>query len=98
MKFPFAWLALGIGLLSAMVLLGSGATRSDGEYALPLLTLLIVSEFAFIVTAIGAVTGVRTLIGQRFQPGVLFAVAGCSALAVGFLWLIIRIWPGGFPA
>ncbi|HHH42607.1 MAG TPA: hypothetical protein ENK49_00570 [Gammaproteobacteria bacterium] len=97
MKLSFPWLALGLGLLVALVLAVSGAADPSGESALPLLTRLIMSEFAFFVTAIGAVQAIRAGLAQGFGPGVLLVAAGCGLLAVGFLWLGIVLWPGGFP-
>lgn len=95
MKPPFPWLALGTGLLIFIVLVQSGAIDPDAEPALPLLTLLILVEFGFLVTAIGAGVGLRTLFRQGFSVATLGVVLGCSALAVGFLWLGVMLWPGG---
>ncbi len=98
MKNSFPWLALGLGLLLAVVLLQTGATRPDGEHSLPLLTMLIMSEFGFFLCAIGAGLGIRTLLKQEFSYSLLAVVLGCCVLAAGFLWLGIVLWPGGFPA
>lgn len=98
MKFSFPWLALGLGLILAMVLLQTGAARPDGEHTLPLLTMLVMSEFGFFLCAIGAWLGIRTLLKTAFSMSLLAVVLGCSVLAAGFLWLGIALWPGGFPA
>jgi hypothetical protein len=90
----FPGLALGIGILVAAGLLQSGVLAPDGDYALPLLTLLIVNEFGFFVTAIGAGIGINTMLKQGLRPPVLLLTIGCALLAVGFLYLGIRLWPG----
>jgi hypothetical protein len=93
-KLPFSWLALGMGLLVAFGLLGSGALGPAEGYQLPLLTLLIVNEFGFFLTAIGAGVGINRMLVQGAGGGLLLSVAGCAVLALGFLWLGIRLWPG----
>jgi len=94
-RFAFPWLAFGIGLLLAAFLFVSGARNPGAPHALPLLTLLIVTEFAFFLTAIGAVLGARALLRRGLDPGLSLTTLGCAALAVGFLVLGISLWPGG---
>ena len=97
MNLSFTWLALGLGLVLATVLLQAGATRPDGDTTLPLLTMLIVAEFGFFLCAIGAGLGIRNLLKRKFSYSLLAAVLGCGVLAAGFLWLGLALWPGGFP-
>jgi hypothetical protein len=94
-KWPFAWLALGVGLLLALVLLQTGAMGPEGGRSLPLLTQLILTEFGFFLAAIGAATGIRRLMAGGFNLALFIAVAGCGLLMPGFLWLGLRLWPGG---
>jgi hypothetical protein len=97
MKLSFPWLALSLGLTIAMILVVSGAVDPASKPVLPLLTLLIMTEFGFFVTAIGAVQALRTGFAQGFGFALLTVIAGCALLAVGFLWLGLTLWPGGFP-
>jgi len=90
----FPGLALGIGILVAAGLLQSGVLAPDADYALPLLTLLIVNEFGFFVTAIGAGIGINAMLNRGVRPPVLLLTLGCAVLAAGFLYLGIRLWPG----
>ena len=90
----FPWLALGLGILVAVGLLGSGVLSSDANYKLPLLTMLIVNEFGFFVTAIGAGVGINTLGKDGSNPLLLGVVIACAILAAGFLYLAIKLWPG----
>jgi hypothetical protein len=95
-NLPFPWLALGLGLLVAAGLLGSGAFGPPESYELPTLTLLIVNEFGFFVTAIGAGVGINTMLASGRHPGLLLASIACGLLAAAFLYLGILLWPGGF--
>lgn len=94
-NLPFPWLALGLGLLVAFGLAGSGALGPAEAYRLPVLTLLIVSEFGFFLTAIGAGIGINRLLAQGMQAGLLLSVLGCGLLASGFLYIGIHLWPAG---
>jgi hypothetical protein len=97
-KQVFPWIALSLGLLLMVALLGSGALRPPDEHGLPLLTMLIVAEFGFFLTAIGAWIGSSVLSKQGIRISLLITTLACGLLAVGFLFLGLRLWPGGFPA
>ncbi|HYQ71369.1 MAG TPA: hypothetical protein VET88_05510 [Gammaproteobacteria bacterium] len=96
-NLSYPWLAFGLGLLVAFGLLQSGALQPDGNYALPMLTMLIINEFGFFMTAIGAGVGINKLLAGGVRPALLLVTLGCAVLAAGFLYLGIRLWPGGFP-
>jgi len=96
-NLSYPWLALGLGLLVALGLLQSGALPADGNYALPMLTMLIITEFGFFVTAIGAGVGVNKLLAGDVRSPLLLVTLADGLLAAGFLYLGIRLWPGGFP-
>ena len=92
---PFPWLALGIGLAVLLLLLVSGALGAPEGYRLPVLTLLIVNEFGFFVTAIGAGVGINRMTAGDSPPGLRLSVIACAILACGFVYLATRLWPGG---
>ncbi len=94
-NLPFPWLALGLGVLVGAGLLGSGALGPGESYRLPMLTMLIVTEFGFFVTAIGAGVGINRLLASGGQGGLLAATIACGLFACAFLYLGIRLWPGG---
>jgi hypothetical protein len=94
-NLPFPWLALGIGLSVAVLLLASGALGVPEGYRLPVLTLLIVNEFGFFVTAIGAGVGINRMLAGDRPPGLQLSVIACAMLACGFVYLATRLWPGG---
>lgn len=94
MKMSFPWLALGLGLVFAAVLGLSGAVDPAASPVLPLLMLLLINEFGFLLTAIGAGLALRDGFSSGFNATQLMLVVGCIALAAGFLWLGLRLWPG----
>ena len=94
MKMSFPWLALGLGLVIAAVLGLGGAVDPAAGPVLPLLLLLLLNEFGFVLTAIGAGLALRDASRTGFSPTLLMLIAGCAVLAAGFLWLGLRLWPG----
>lgn len=96
-KQVFPWIALSLGLLVMVTLLGAGALRPAEEYGLPLLTMLIVDEFGFFLTAIGAVIGINVLAREGIRVSLLITTLACVLLASGFLLLGLRMWPGEIP-
>ena len=91
-NFPFIALALGLFLMG--VLFKTGAADPATETVLPLLTVLIISEFGFIVTAAAVYFGARTLAknGMDIVLGIVTLV--CAMLAVEFMLIGFRHWPG----
>jgi hypothetical protein len=95
-KFPFTWTAAGLGLILALVLaLGSGADP-DTSRRLPLLTLLFISEFGFLITAAGAFWGFKTRGRQDAETASLIAALACVALAVAFMLMGVGLWVDSF--
>lgn len=91
--FDFPYIASGIGLFLILVVMKGSEPGSDGATALPLLTLLIISEFAFIVTAIGAFIGLKHLWSAGIRPAYMIITALCILLSVRFMLLGIELWP-----
>ena len=90
----FTWIALTLGLAIAMVALPASAPDADGATSLPLLTLLFLSEFGFILTALGSGVGIRRLRSEGMRFALLAAVVGCAVLAILFVWLGLSLWSG----
>lgn len=86
--FPF--IALGIGLFMAAVLLLGGAL--SGQLLMPLLAALLMSEFGFILNLVGVFLAYQSLNEVRSVP-VMITMVGCALVAVFFLWLGITLWP-----
>lgn len=92
-KFPFPWLALGVGLLIALLLLSSQA--APDATPLPLLTQLIMAEFGFILNVIGTWLGLRDLQSKGMQTSGLIVVVGCVLMAIVLGLLGVALWPEG---
>ncbi|MCK4834270.1 MAG: hypothetical protein KAT12_05815 [Gammaproteobacteria bacterium] len=94
-KFPYIALALGLFLL--MVVTRGSQTDSEGITALPLLTLLIVNECAFLLAAAGSFIGIRYLrsIDYKFSLKPLYTMTTviCIMLTIQFTLLGIKLWP-----
>lgn len=91
-KFPFPWLALGVGLLLSLLVLSGG-----DKPLLPLLTRLIITEFGFFLNLIGAGMGLRDLRREGLRYGLLVATIGCALIAVGLALLGMNLWAGMTP-
>jgi hypothetical protein len=97
LRFSFPWLALGLGLVIAMVLVSAGAVGPESGRSLPLLTLLMVAEFGFFLNAIGAGLAIRQMLQHGLNAGVILSASGCAVLAAGFAWVGLQLWPGSLP-
>ena len=87
------YIAAGMGTVLMLLVIQGRQTGDDGSTFVPLLTLLVVSEFAFFLTVISTVVGIRHMRATSIQP--LYAAASlfCALLAIRFLWLGIELWP-----
>ena len=89
----FPYLAVALGILLMMVVIQGSIAGVEGETAIPLLTLLVISEFAFFVTAIGVYIGIKHFRSVTRRPVYIGATIICAVLATGFLWLGFKLWP-----
>jgi hypothetical protein len=90
-SFPFVALAIGSALMALLLIAGSPGDET--RRILPLLTLLIVSEFGMFLTGIGAWLGFATMRETGVRPAILSTTVVCALLAVVFLVLGIGYWP-----
>ncbi len=79
-KAAFPIIALFIGIFIQLVLMT--AVSASGEPVMPLLTLLLMTEFGVILTAIGTFMGGRLLLKNGFNIRLALATLGCVALAI----------------
>lgn len=93
-KSNFPFIALALGLLLMGILYKTGAADSGAELVLPLLTVLIISEFGFIVMSIAVFFGGQTLLRQGFDLVTAIVTMLCGMLAVEFLMVGLAHWPG----
>lgn len=90
-NFPYLALAL-CSFLLLLVMKGS-QINNDGITHLPLLTLLVVSEFSFFVTAIAVYIGSQNIKAKGIKSVYTVTTILCLALSVQFLLLGIKLWP-----
>ena len=92
-KTPFSLIAFILGIMLLALLLASAPEITGGEPKLPLLTLLIISEFGFVVNAIGVFTAIKTIINTGMNQFMVAAAICCAALSVKFMMIGISYWP-----
>lgn len=92
-KYNFPYVALAMGIFFMLVVTIGGQVGEGDSTKLPLLTLLVVSEFAFFLCAIGAYLSLRRILDLGFS--LMHALVGmsCVVLVVRFLMLGIAFWP-----
>jgi hypothetical protein len=93
----FPYLAMAIGLfLMALVIRGS-ELDSQGQPALPLLTLLIANECAFFLVIAGSYIGLKELksinFNVRLKPLYSITTLICILLTIQFTLLGLKLWP-----
>jgi small neutral amino acid transporter SnatA (MarC family) len=93
-KANFPFIALAIGLFLMGVLFITGAIDPDTELVIPLLTVLIISEFGFIVMASAVFLGIQTMARNGFDIVLSIVTLLCGMLAVEFMLTGIEHWPG----
>jgi hypothetical protein len=85
-------LTTAFGLLITIALIAVGATAPRNEQALPLLTLLFMSELGLLITLGGALYGIKLWRLQREQRFLLFNAMGGIILAAALLLLGLNLW------
>jgi hypothetical protein len=92
-KHNFPFVALGMGLFIMLFVIKGSETGDDGTTAIPLLTLLIVSEFGFFLNVIAVYFGIKQIQTDGIKLLNVAVTLSCSLLSVGFLGLGIVLWP-----
>ena len=93
----FPYLALALGLFLLLVVSRGSEIDAEGFTALPLLTLLIVNECAFFLTAAGSFIGLKQLNSSgfnfRINPLYFMTTVICILLTIQFTLLGFELWP-----
>jgi len=80
-KATFPIIALFIGIFIQVVL--KVTISENGETAMPLLTLLLMTEFGMIVCIVGVIMGGKLMLNTPgFDIKLALAVPGCAAFAI----------------
>lgn len=91
-RINFPYIALGLGLILMLVVVNGREERGEAT-VIPLLSLLVINEFAFFVTAIGAYIGIRQTVSIGIKPVYAITTVFCVLLSIRFLILGIDLWP-----
>ena len=92
-KDNFPYIAVILGLVLTTIVFKGSELRDDGNTLLPLLTLLLVSEFGAIVTAIGVYLGSKHYLSTREISGHTAVTILCAVLCVQFVIRGFNLWP-----
>lgn len=89
----FPYIAVVLGLIILLMVIRGSETDADGITALPLLTLLIINECAFFLTAAGSFIGIKHLLATGFKAFYAATTLLCILLTIQFILLGIKLWP-----
>jgi len=92
-KHIYPYIALIAGLVLLSIIVKGSQTTSDGSTLVPLLTLLVVAEFAFFATAIAVYMGVMHMKLNGIRYGYLSITILCGVLSGAFLFFGFKLWP-----
>lgn len=91
-NFPYVALFLGMMFMLA-VTFGGQINEATNNTRLPLLTLLVISEFAFFLTAIAAFISIKQMYVVGFNVKMAVVSILCVISAITFLIKGISFWP-----
>ena len=91
-NFPYIALFLGMMFMLA-VTFGGQVNGAINNTRLPLLILLIISEVAFILTAIAAYLSIKQMYAEGFDVKMMIVSVLCVISAITFLVKGISFWP-----
>ena len=93
----YPYIAMALGLLLMMLVTKGSQLDEQGNTLLPLLTLLIANECAFILTIAGSYIGLKYLksvsFNIRLKPLYTITTIVCILLAIQFTLLGLKLWP-----
>ena len=92
-KYNYPYIASGLGLFLMLVVIKGSEIRGDGSTLIPLLTLLIISEFGFFATAIGVYIGVKHMLSVGMKIIYTVITIFCALLSLRFMFYGIDLWP-----
>lgn len=92
-KTVYLYIALVLGLFLLATLFGVSKLAAEGRSVIPLLALLIISEFGFISSAIGAVIGLMAIKNNEGKLKLALVSVACGAMSVRFMLLGMSFWP-----
>lgn len=91
-KNTFPWIAIAFSLILLGALFAAGAIPPAGNYKLPLLLQLFMSEFGAVVCAAGTYTAGGNWLADRTNTAALIATVVAALLAVALAASGVMIW------
>ena len=92
-KYNFPYIAFAMSVFFLLVVTIGGQESEGGSTKLPLLTLLVVSEFAFFLSAIGAYLSIRRILDIGYSAIHALLGVSCVILSIRFIVMGIDFWP-----
>jgi len=90
LNFPYLSIALSAVLF---LIVAKGSEPQGDAYSLPLLTLLVVSEFALIFNAIAVYIGIKNRKNVENTVFYTITIVVCFVFAIWFLLMGVNLWP-----
>ena len=95
LNFPYLSIALSAVLF---LIVAKGSEPQGDAYSLPLLTLLVVSEFALIFNAIAVYIGIKNRKNIENTVFYTITIVVCFVFAIWFLLMGVNLWPTMYAA
>ncbi|MDQ6955594.1 MAG: hypothetical protein Q9M21_00210 [Mariprofundaceae bacterium] len=92
-KIHFPYLALALGLIFMFIIHMGSEINAEHITRIPILSLLIMNEFAFFMAASATYIGIKHMQSIGWSTSYTFIVAGCAVLTLRFIYLGIQLWP-----
>jgi len=92
-KIHFPYLALPLALVFLLIITIGSEISAVGITRIPLLSLLIMNEFAFFITAAATYIGIKHIQNTGFQTLYGGTTILCFVLTISFIFLGLKLWP-----
>jgi len=92
-KTNFPYLALPLGLLFIVIIVMGSETNAEGITRIPILSMLIMNEFAFFMSAAATYIGIKHIQQAGFQAIYGIVSILCFILTLSFIFLGLKLWP-----
>lgn len=92
-KIHLPYLALPLGIFFIFIIIIGSKENTDGITRIPLLSMLIMNEFAFFLSAGATYIGIKHLQKTGFQALYGTVSALCFTLTLSFIYLGLQLWP-----
>jgi len=92
-KIHLPYLTLPLGLLFILIITLGSEVNAAGITRIPLLSMLIMNEFAFFLSASATYIGIKHIQNTGFQTVYGVVSIFCFVLILSFIFLGLKLWP-----